>query len=513
VFYQQNPRNLRSASFRRLDLHRFDTEHPPRKRILQSVMFEDSLVKRRTLLSVFSIILSAVPILEAQEMTADDLAKLRDEARVAEKAVGRILQNAQSPDLRNDAETARTALGRVIGNLDEHIAKLERPKDAGDIYDGGNRYPPLANVSISNLEVPVGVTVVHVPVTLDKPSPNTVIAYVRVYDGQGGRANPDTTKPIIFRPGDPLTKTVSFNVSGMREGHNVKAVQPMVPDGGKRAGGVALITAKAGAVNQAIKDEGQKSLTFSPLGKLCYSASGSSIQFDDQGGPNRFSSALSHGRTQVGNGETGYYGTVDMGGFTKTGNDLVLSTRRLEKPVSVGSPATTYPFLATMLSGHNTPETHFKYGSVEWTVKMPNRKASWPALWLLPTSGWPPEIDVYEGFGYNGSWRFPSSLSTNLHGGHNRNHKFDRPATNMTMSTFGLANTLDSEFHTFAVTVSPEWITMFIDGVETMRYANPFKGETWYPLTNVAVKAPPESDYHDGCGDMVLRSLKVWRAE
>jgi hypothetical protein len=54
---------------------------------------------------------------------------------------------------------------------------------------------------------------------------------------------------------------------------------------------------------------------------------------------------------------------------------------------------------------------------------------------------------------------------------------------------------------------------MFIDGVETMRYANPFKVETWYPLTNVAVKAKDDSPYTDGSGSMTLRSLKVWRAE
>ena len=476
-------------------------------------MFEKFQLNRLALLPFISFSLSAVSILEAQDMTADDIYKLRDEAKAAESALERILHEAEAPALRKDAETAQAALGKLTGRLNEHIAKLEKPADADDIYDGGNKYPPQANVSISNFDVPVGATVVHVPVTLDKSSPNTVIAYVRVFDGKGGRATPATVKPVIFRPGDPLTKTVSFSVSGMTEGNNVKAVQSMVPDGAKRVGEGILITAKAGAVNEPIKDGGQKALTFSPLGKPSYSAKGSSIQYDDQGGPNRFSSGLQHGRTQVGNGETGYYGTVDMGGFSKTGDDLVLSSRRLEKPISIGSPATTYPFLATMLSGHKTPETQFKYGSVEWVVKMSNRKASWPALWLLPTSGWPPEIDVYEGFGYNGSWKFSSDLSTNLHGGHKSNHKFSRSAMNMKMKTFGLADTLDSEFHTFAVTVNPEWITMFIDGAETMRYANPFKGETWYPLTNVAVKATPEAAYDDGCGDMVLRSLKVWRAE
>jgi hypothetical protein len=54
---------------------------------------------------------------------------------------------------------------------------------------------------------------------------------------------------------------------------------------------------------------------------------------------------------------------------------------------------------------------------------------------------------------------------------------------------------------------------MFVDGIETMRYTNPFKGENWYPLTNVAVKARPDSPYTGGSGDMTLRSLKVWRSE
>jgi hypothetical protein len=298
----------------------------------------------------------------------------------------------------------------------------------------------------------------------------------------------------------------------MSEGNYVKAVQSEEPDGAERKDGDIRITAKTGAVNEPVEG-GRAPLTFKPLGEQCYSVTGQTIQFDDKGGPNSFSTALSHGRTQPGNGENGYYGTVDMGGLERTPDGLVLASRRLDKPVRVGSPATEYPFLATVLSGHRTPETQFKYGSVEWVVKMPNRIGSWPALWLLPTSGWPPEIDVYEGFGYIGSWRFSANLSTNIHGGHKREPKFTRSAMRMTMGSFGLPDTLDSAFHTFAVTVDKEWITMFIDGVETMCYANPFKGETWYPLTNVAVKAKEDSPYSDGSGALTLRSLKVWRAE
>ena len=439
----------------------------------------------------------------AQQLSVDDARAMRKDVTAAEDAIG------------TDPNAAKEAIGRVGGQLDAFIAKADgaAAEKAADIYDGGKKYPAIASVEIKGFDVPVGATEVHVPVTLDKPSVNTVIAHVRVYDGKGGRANPDTRKAVIFRPGDPLTKTVTFAVRPMKEGDTVKAVQQEEPDGGKRKGGGIDITAKAGATNEPIADTGREPLKFEPLGELVYDETGATIQFDDKGGSKSFSTALSHGRTQVGNGETGYYGTVDLNGFKRTDEGLVLSTRRLDEPMKVGQPAMEYPFLASMLSGHKTPETYFKYGSVEWVVKMPNRKASWPALWLLPTGGWPPEIDVYEGFGYNGSWVFKSDLSTNLHGGTNLNRTFTRPAMRMKMSHFGLENTLDTEFHTFTVTVAEDLITMWVDGVETMQYANPFKGETWYPLTNVAVKAAPESKYEDGSGDMVLKSLKIWRKE
>lgn len=461
------------------------------------------------ILATFALALSAAPLFAAPALTLEAAQEIRKDAAAAETALGRIVKNPASSDTQKDAKTAESAVRRVNEQLDAYIAQWGQL----DPYDNGKKYPAPSSVSIENFEVPVGATEVHVPVTLDKPSANTVIAFIRVFDGKGGHANPDATKPVIFRPGDPLKKSVSFNVSGMNEGNTLKAVQPAVPDGGKRAGDAIVITATQAAVNEPIKANSREPLKFEALGKLTYSVTGQTIQFDDQGGPNSFSTALSHGRTQPGNGETGYYGTVDMGGFTRTPDGLVLSSRRLEKPVLVGTPPTVFSFLATMISGQKTTEAQFKYGSVEWVVKMPNRKGSWPALWLVPTSGWPPEIDVYEGFGYNGSWKFSASLSTNLHGGRKTIRTFTRPAMNMKMSTFGLADTLDSEFHTFAATVDPEWITMFIDGVETMRYANPFKGETWYPLTNVAVKANADSPYDDGCGEMVLRSLKIWRAE
>ncbi|MDQ8209324.1 family 16 glycosylhydrolase [Coraliomargarita sp. SDUM461003] len=450
--------------------------------------------------------------LAAKDLTLEVAKEMRGDIDVVSEALDHLLASSDA-SLVEEGQSADTALERVAEHLDHYITETEALQASVGAYDGGKQYPAASTVSIEDFDVPVGATQVHVPVNLDKPSVNSVVAHIRVYNGKGGRANPDKTQAIIFRPGDPLTKYVSFDVSGMKEGHNVKALQSSVPDGAKRGKSGILITARPGAINKASADTSRDAQTFQPLGELSYSVTGQTVQFDDKGGSNMLTTALAHGRTQPGNGETGYYGTVEFGGFKRTEEGLAISTRRLETPVSVGTPATAYPFLASMLSGYRTPETQFKYGSVEWVVKMPNRRGSWPALWLLPIDGWPPEIDVYEGFGYNGSWKFNSDLSTNLHGGDKGVRTFTRAAMRMKMSDFGLANTLDSEFHTFSVTVTPEWITMFVDGVETMCYANPFAGEVWYPLTNVAVKAGIDSPYEDGSGDMILRSLKVWRAE
>lgn len=112
------------------------------------------------------------------------------------------------------------------------------------------------------------------------------------------------------------------------------------------------------------------------------------------------------------------------------------------------------------------PEATFRDGSVEWVARMPDRRGSWPALWLLPGAArWPPEIDVYEGFGENAEWTFACDILTNLHGGENNRRRFTRAAHRIRMGDYGLPDTLTTAFHRFQVTVDPHWITMFVDGL------------------------------------------------
>jgi hypothetical protein len=59
------------------------------------------------------------------------------------------------------------------------------------------------------------------------------------------------------------------------------------------------------------------------------------------------------------------------------------------------------------------------------------------------------------------------------------------------------------------VDIGPEYITWFVDGLETYQSVNPFRGHRWYPIMDVAVKTT--SSYDDGSGDMIVKSFRAWQ--
>lgn len=384
------------------------------------------------------------------------------------------------------------------------------------VFEKGAAYPAAARVDLADIAVPPGATRVVVPMTLDRPTANTVVAFVRCYDGDGGRAQPDAIKPVIFRPGDPSTQTVTFACHPLAPGQTLKLLQANVPDGGKRGANNKTVTARAGA-KVAREVAGRAPLPFEPLGKMHYAATGREVLESGL-----WLDRLAHGRTQPGNAETGYY---HPDAFTLDGDDLLLRSYRLREPAREGDRA--HPFAASMLTGlvakgrswpRVRPELSFRRGTIEWVARMPNRRGSWPALWLCSVSDmhpqWPFEIDVFEGFYHNPSLKPASSLTANLHGGRegSSQRRWTRPMLFSTMRDFGLPNTLDSAFHRFACRVERDWITIWVDGIETMRWANPFAStQGWYPLMNVGVKAAMDDPYDQDRGDMAIRSVRIWR--
>ena len=399
------------------------------------------------------------------------------------------------------------------------------PEPEPEMEFNGRWFPKAARVDILDAEIaPMpGTFDVHVTVALDRETSNTVIAHVRCANGKGGRAAPDVTKAVIFQPGGLTTKTVSFSVRGMNSPGNTVAIsQPSVPDGavrGKTSAAVTVVVEPA-KPNLPIEDD-YEVRPFIPYGDLAYEATGAQCH-------STWMDRLAHGRTQVGNAETGFYMERDTPAFEVEGDVVHLHTYRLATPVQHGTPRVEYPFAAAMLTGLQwengkvrvDPTTSFRYGTIEWVARMPNRKGSWPALWLLSARGrwpqWPFEIDVFEGFYYNPSFPTGVGLSTNLHGGPEGSGRrtFTRSCDRHTLRDFGLEGHLDREFHRFACSVTPDWIIMYVDGIETIRYRNVFISTNgWYPLMNVAVKANPNAKYEDGSGTMTVRSVRIWRAE
>ncbi|UUL82397.1 glycoside hydrolase family 16 protein [Sphingomonas qomolangmaensis] len=365
---------------------------------------------------------------------------------------------------------------------------------------------------------------VHVRVYLTSPPPTTVIARIKTKNGSGpnymysGGNYVATTKTLIFRPGDPLEQTVTIPITKAKEGGHFVAYVPSVPSGASRGTSSVNITAAKGAKNTAITWSGRAPRTFKTGRAPSYNLDMSQMRWSNAGGAGVWETKLPHGRAQPANAETGLYldpqlhPTADAP-FRIENGQLVIRSQRLSSPIYYaglgnGTGKGTYMYGSAILTGAKNPETHIRHGQIEWQAKMPDRRGSWPALWLVSTKGWPPEIDVYEGFNYNNSFDPVQMASGTIHGGPSGKRNYARGYSENVVSTYGIAPTLTTDFHSFAVDIQPDYITWFIDGVEVFQATNKFNAE-FYPLMNVAVKT--NTAYQAGSGDMVVRSFKVWR--
>jgi hypothetical protein len=384
-------------------------------------------------------------------------------------------------------------------------------------FANGTKLPDKATLSIGTAVFRPGAAVAYVPVTLNQPTPNTVIARVITVNGSGankaisGYQYKATEDVVIFRPGDPLVKTVSVPILDAADGQQFSLKLREAPWGANQGTASATVTADADATATAASTSGFRApRTFVRTGTLQYDMTKATMRWSDAGHAGAWSTKLPNGRSQPANGETGMYldGYVYPGieaPLRYTDEGLVMHTQVLDTPISwAGVP---YNYGSIVLSGHNTPSTQIGYGQYEWVAKMPNRRGAWPAFWLISTSGWPPEIDVYEGFGYQSYWDFDRHISATIHGGSGGVRSFQRGTNIQAEQAYGLSGFAQG-FHSYAVDMQSDYITWFVDGLETYQSVNPFRGFRWYPIMDVAVKTT--GTYDDGSGDMVVKSFRAW---
>ncbi len=384
-------------------------------------------------------------------------------------------------------------------------------------FANGTRLPAKATLSIEPAYYAPGASVAYVPVTLSQPTPNTVIARVTTVNGTdttkaiSGINYKTTSAVVIFRPNDPLRQTVAVPILSATQGQKFSLKLSEAPWGAYQGTASATVTADANQTATAAAVSGfRMPRTFRTYGTLQYEMTPATMRWSDAGGAGVWSTKLSHGRTQTANGETGLYldGSLYPNAeapLRYTDEGLVMHTQKLAAPINYQG--TNYYYGSVVLSGHNTPTTQIGYGQYEWVAKMPTRRGSWPAFWLISTSGWPPEIDVYEGFGYQSYWNFDKHISATLHGGSGGVRTFQRGSVIQAEQAYQLSG-FSTGYHRFAVDIGPEYITWFVDGLETYQSVNPFRGFRFYPIMDVAVKTT--SAYDDGSGDMIVKSFRVW---
>ncbi|MBI1403144.1 MAG: family 16 glycosylhydrolase [Porphyrobacter sp.] len=391
---------------------------------------------------------------------------------------------------------------------------------SGFDFAAGTAYPARAKLRIGDVRVPPGARAAYVPISLDRKTPNTVLARVLTRNGNGkgraieGRDFARVEAVVVFRPGDPPTRTVTVPLRDLDAGEHFSLILPQGVAGGGVADGEGVIRAVPGAKpGRAITEGFRAPRRFAPSGKLVYRLDPARARWSDRGGPGTFSTRLPHGRTQTGNAETGLYLDPDrhrapQPPITREDGALALHSQQLASLIPYGG--TVWRHGAAVLTGERMPKTQIRYGQYEWEAQMPDRRGAWPALWLLPTSGWPPEIDVYEGFGYAKDWNFATDFSANLHGGTKGRRSFTAPFRVDARRAYGVGG-FDWAYHRYAVDIAPDFLTWFVDGREVYQAVNPFRGTTWFPLMNVAVKR--QGDYTGGSGTMRVRAFRVWRAE
>ncbi|HAT61290.1 MAG TPA: beta-glucanase [Prevotella sp.] len=130
--------------------------------------------------------------------------------------------------------------------------------------------------------------------------------------------------------------------------------------------------------------------------------------------------------------------------------------------------------------------TGWTYGYIEARIKLPAGKGTWPAFWMMPVNfkSWPAdgEIDIMEEVGYD-----PNVVVSTIHC-----NKYNNTGT-ATESARETVSTAQSDFHTYGLEWTADYMTFYVDGEKLLTYKNDGSGndewpfnKAFYPILNIA---------------------------
>lgn len=186
------------------------------------------------------------------------------------------------------------------------------------------------------------------------------------------------------------------------------------------------------------------------------------------------------GRTLGGNGERQLYVDPTFKGTSGSALGLnpfgidhgILTITEAPTPAALKSSAYNIDYTSGVLT---TRESFAQtYGYFEARMEVPAGQGTWPAFWLVRQDGtWPPELDVFEGYGDNVATETIHTQQTGTH------------------TADGSANFVpgaDTSFHTYSVLWTPTTVTWYIDGAAVKQTATPADMHgPMYMIVNLAV--------------------------
>ena len=412
--------------------------------------------------------------------------------------------------------------------------------------------------------VPPGTKEIFIPVSVDQVDRQSFFAYIeRLVNVSGGGVNVGT--PTQFRanfegveavyhwsPGDDGLHWVRIapRLNGDRVAGKAFQVAIRVKGlGDSQKGRGVTVRFKEGAPVQEITTPFHR-----PLRRLDLSAAKRKNTFDpaavkwsatgkDANGKGVLMSALAHGRSQDGNGETGLYadatvpGAVNPISYDAAEKAIRLHTHAFEADKRLEVDSRLWSFQAAVLQGLHVDELCGTEGVWRMQAKIPVRKYSWPAFWLInrspKTNGyysqWPGEIDILEKFNgiYGADTVYTSSFAQH-YGNVGSNARISSFGNDFDVFQYGIEKTpLNERYTSWACHVryddkdtTKSEVTFFVDDVEVgcqilyARHQDLSKKVEFYPIFNVAVKTPKDyaaATYNaDGSGDMLVRDVAYY---
>ena len=196
---------------------------------------------------------------------------------------------------------------------------------------------------------------------------------------------------------------------------------------------------------------------------------------------------------------------ADADVYSINGNGLNMAIEPLPSNVSSSSVGG-----AKFLSGQLTTEPSFsqEYGYFQITAKLPEGDGVSSAFWLLPEGGaWPPEIDIFEADGSQGTGAAEFGVFTGS----------SSDATQSNTWSYSLP-TLSANYNTFALNWTASTMTWYVNGQQVYQIATPAQmNQPMYMLIDDMTDAPGDwngtpsnSNY---TGDMQIQSVEVWKTD